>query len=118
MTPQTSTTETTHANRIRGRIIRYTWTEGPTKGSSHEHVFNDDGSVIWKCLDGPYKGHAGRERDYAALKIGIDTYLVSYLAASGYTLAVALNFQDHTLVGIASNAKEWHPCKGTFEVIK
>jgi hypothetical protein len=118
MTPQTPTAETTHSNRIRGRTLRYTWTEGPTKGSSHEHAFNDDGTVVWSCVSGPQKGHSGREKDYAAMRAGNDVYLVSYRASSGYTLSVALNFQDNTMVGIASGTKDWHPCKGTFEVIK
>jgi hypothetical protein len=46
------------------------------------------------------------------------TFLVSYLAASGYTLTVALNFQDQQLIGFASSAKEWYPLRGTFEVMK
>jgi hypothetical protein len=116
MTAQTAASETTHANRIRGATLRYTWTEGPTKGATHEHIFNDDGSVVWRCVSGPQKGHSGREKDYAAMKIADGAYLVSYLASSGYTLTVALNFQDNTMVGIASG-KDWFPCKGTFEVI-
>jgi hypothetical protein len=44
-------------------------------------------------------------------------YLVSYLAASGYTLTVVLNFRDRQLIGVASSAKEWFPVRGTFEVV-
>jgi hypothetical protein len=43
---------------------------------------------------------------------------VSYLAASGYTLTVVLNFRDHRMVGFASSSKDWHPVQGTFEVAK
>jgi hypothetical protein len=91
---------------IRGRTIRLTWTEGPTKGKTHEHVFHADGTVEW-----------GQERvRYAALQAGGEVWVVSYLAASGYTLTVALNFGDRTMVGFASNEKNWHPLRGTFEV--
>ena len=30
---------------IRGKTIRLKWTEGPTKGATHEHVFHNDGTV-------------------------------------------------------------------------
>jgi hypothetical protein len=40
--------------------------------------------------------------------------LVSYLAGSGFTLTVALNFADHQLVSIASNSEQWFPARGTF----
>ncbi len=94
------------ADPIRGHTIRLTWTDGPTKGKTHEHVFGKDGKVSW-----------GQERvPYGAMKAGDDVYLMSYLSASGYTLTVALNFRDRTQVGFASSAEEWHPVKGTFEV--
>jgi len=98
----------TQADPIRGRTIRLIWTEGPTKGMTHEHVFHEDGTVEW----------GAKERvPYRALKAGDDVHLVSYLATSGYTLTVALNVRDRTMVGFASNAKEWHPLRGTFEVV-
>ncbi len=40
---------------------------------------------------------------------------VSYLSGSGYTLTVVLNFDDHRLVGFASNEKQWFPVSGSFE---
>ena len=49
--------------------------------------------------------------------MGNGIYLVSYLAPSGFTLTVALNFHDSKIVGFASGAKEWHPIQGTFEVV-
>jgi hypothetical protein len=44
-------------------------------------------------------------------------YAVSYLAASGYTLTVVLNFRDQNVVGFASSAKDWHPIRGRFEMV-
>lgn len=35
------------AAAVRGKTIRLTWTEGPTKGLTHEHVFHQDGTVEW-----------------------------------------------------------------------
>jgi hypothetical protein len=91
------------------------------KGSTHEHVFNDDGSVIWSCIAGPGKGHSSREKKYAAEKITDDVYVVSYLSSTGYTLTVAMNFADESLVGFASGGKggkDWHLCRGKFERVR
>jgi phenolic acid decarboxylase len=100
-----------------GKKIRFTWEDGPTKGQTHEHVFNSDGSVDYqKVGDGPAKGKPTHEKKYAAVKMSDDVYIVSYLAASGFTLTVALNCADHKLAGFASNDKQWFPVKGIFEV--
>jgi len=109
---------TQRAPEIRGKTMRWTWTDGPTKGTSHEHVFHEDGTVEWRCTDGPQQGQAAKEAEYAALKVADNIFLVSYLAASGYTLTVVLNFRDHSLVGFASGAKEWYPLRGTFSIVK
>jgi hypothetical protein len=92
------------------------------------HVFHDDGTVEWHDAPGPQKGPpkdqqqkgaSAKERpEYAALRVADDVYAVSYLAASGYTLTVVLNFREHTTVGFASSSKDWHPVSGTFEVVK
>jgi len=120
-------TETLRAPAIRGKTIRLTWTAGPTKGATHEHVFHQDGTVEWRRTDvserkptaAPSRNaEAKQERvPYAALPVADDIYVVSYLAPSGYTLTVALNFRDHRMVGFASGAKEWYPAHGTFEVV-
>jgi hypothetical protein len=105
-------------HRIRGKTIRFRWADGPTKGESHEHVFHDDGSVEYARLDREKpKGAYTKEKRYAATKVSDDVELVSYLAASGFTLTAALNFRDHSLHAFASNDKQWFPCTGTFEVV-
>jgi hypothetical protein len=113
------------AAAVRGKTIRLTWTEGPTKGTTHEHVFHQDGTVEWHdaaaAKGSPSKAQASRPKEkpkYAALRVADDIYAVSYLAASGYTLTVVLNFKDRRMVGFASGAKDWHPLQGTFEVVK
>jgi hypothetical protein len=112
---------------IRGKTIQFRWTEGPTKGKTHEHVFHPDGTVEWHDAEPSQSAAAGKrtaqgkppERPaYAAVAVADGAFLVSYLAASGYTLTVVLNFQDQRLIGFASSAKEWFPVRGTFEVMK
>jgi hypothetical protein len=105
------------ADRIQGKTIDFTWTEGPTKGQTHQHVFHADGSVEYHKV-GDSRGKATREKRYGAAKVADDVYAVSYLGSSGYTLTVVLNFRDNTLVGFASGAKEWFPVKGNFKVVK
>lgn len=114
------------AGAISGKTIRFIWTEGPTKGKTHEHVFDRDGTVTWSDA-GAAKGEGARgaggaaqakERPkYAATRITDEIYLVSYLASSGYTLTVVLSFGDQQLTGFASGAKEWYPVRGTFQVV-
>lgn len=105
---------------IRGKTIRFRWTEGPTKGATHEHRFHEDGTVEWRDADQPESADAakpGSEKPaYAAVKVAEQAYIVSYLAGSGYTLTVVLNFRDQQLIGFASSAKEWYPVRGTFEL--
>ena len=112
------------AAAIRGATMRWTWTEGPTRGKTHEHVFHQDGTVEWHEAGtrGPTSGarpaasHAERP-PYAAVGITPDVYLVSYLASSGFTLTVALDFTNSQLTGFASSAREWYPVRGVFEVV-
>jgi hypothetical protein len=103
----------TPSGRVSGKTMRFTWTDGPTKGESHEHVFNADGSVQYrKVADQP--GDFQREKRYGAMRVSDDVELVSYLTEKGFTLTVALNFRDHSIAGFASSDKQWFPVKGTF----
>jgi hypothetical protein len=120
-------TEPVRDSAIRGKTIQFRWTEGPTKGMTHEHVFHPDGTVEWRDPDRPQSAagekQAGEVKPserpaYAAVPVADGAFLVSYLAASGYTLTVVLNFRDQQLIGVASSAKEWFPVRGTFEVMK
>jgi hypothetical protein len=119
---------TEQADAIRGKTIRLTWLDGPTKGKVYEHEFHDDGTVEWRDVVDPGTGSAAAGRTtsvqaaerppYAAIRVADGVYAVSYLALSGFTLTVILNFQDRRMVGFASGAKEWHPLRGTFEVVR
>lgn len=115
-------TEQRADSRVSGQTIRFTWNEGPTQGKTHEHVFHPDGTVQWRAVpaeEGAAHGGADQAPDrprYAALAVGDDVCLVSYLSSSGYTLTVALCFTDQSLTGIASNEKTWVPVRGFFEI--
>jgi len=102
---------------LSGKSIRWTFTDGPMAGTTFEHFFDADSSVTWRIVDGPHKGATKRERLYAAEQIDEQTWAVSYLAASGHTLTVVLNFANHRAIGFASNDKTWVPQHGTFEVV-
>lgn len=103
---------------IRGRTIRWTWTEGPTAGVTHEHEFRADGTVEWRVLTGPREGHSAVEDEYAVVRVSDEVYAVSYLAASGYTLTVVLDFATGRMYGFASGRGQWYPGRGTFEVVR
>ena len=112
------------AAAVRGKRIQMTWTAGPTRGSTHEHVFHDDGTVEWydaesrKTPSDKQKEGPGRERpEYAAFRVADDIYLVSYLASSGFALTVALHFGEKKIVGFATSSKDWFPVQGTFQVV-
>jgi hypothetical protein len=112
-------TEPTRDPAVRGKTIQFRWTEGPTKGMTHEHSFHPDGTVEWHDAGKPSQQKQSAERaTYAAVAVADGAYLVSYLAASGYTLTVVLNFNDQQLIGVASSAKEWFPLRGTFVVVR
>jgi hypothetical protein len=118
------------AGAIRGTTMRWAWTEGPTKGMVHEHVFHDDGTVEWHDADSAPATKPSKEPDdahgstrperppYAAFEVTPEVFAVSYLSpSSGFTLTVVLNFDTGQLVGIASGGKDWFPLRGTFEVV-
>jgi hypothetical protein len=114
--------EIPRAAAIRGTTMRWAWNEGPTKGQVHEHIFHKDGTVEWReagKASGAKGGSAGgTERPpYAAFEVTPEVYAVSYLAPSGFTLTVVLNFATRQLVGFASGKDQWFPVSGTFEVV-
>jgi MoaF N-terminal domain len=102
---------------LAGRRLKWTFDSGPTAGASFEHAFHPDGTVEYSKLDNGKPGAAKREKRYAAFAVSPDVQLVSYLAASGYTLTVAMNLETGRIYGFASNDKEWFPVSGTVESI-
>jgi hypothetical protein len=101
-----------------GKTLRWTFTAGPVAGTTFEHTFNEDGTVVFRGVDGNEKDKSTRAKDSAVVKITNEVFAVSYLADSGYTLTVVLNLERGEMVGFASNEKQWFQQKGTFEVLK
>ena len=117
------------SDQVSGKTIRLSWRDGPTKGTTQEHVFHKDGTVEWHSIEKDGKRKAATESGdtkatkkaekphYVAMKITDDVCIASYLSQSGYTLTVVLNFNDGSTAAIASNEKDWVPAHGRFEVV-
>ena len=103
---------------LRGKTLRWTFTDGSVAGTLFEHTFHDDGSVVWRILEGQGKGASKQEKRYAAMPVSEEVHTVSYLAESGHTLTVVLNLATGRMVGFASNNTEWYALTGTFEVVQ
>ena len=102
---------------LSGKTIRWMFVDGPTAGTTFEHTLNPDGSIVWRAVDGAFQGASRREKLYGAVKVDEQIWVVSYLAESGHTLTVVLNFGDHRATGFASSDKTWHQLSGTFDVL-
>jgi hypothetical protein len=123
-------TDVPRAPEISGKTMRWAWTTGPTKGAIHEHVFHENGTVELRAVDSgglrarpatkrkPAARRAAAKPAYAAMRLAPGLYLVSYLASSGCTLTVAIDFGTREIQGIASGAKDWNPVRGTFEIVE
>lgn len=100
-----------------GKTIRWTFPDGPLP-ASFEHTFRDDGTLVWRILNGPMKGGSGEEKRYASERMSDDVYVVSYLGASGHTLTVVFNVKDKRAYGIASNTTTWFALEGTLDSVQ
>jgi len=76
---------------LRGKTVRWTFTEDPVPGTLYEHTLHDDGTVVWRIVEGHGKGASAQEKRYAAVQVADQVHAVSYLAKSGHTLTVVLN---------------------------
>ena len=103
---------------LRGKTVRWTFSDGPVAGMTFEHDLNEDGTIVWRAVDGPWKGASSQEQRYAAMKISEDVHAVSYLAKSGNALTVVLNLSTGRAFGFASSKDEWHVMTGTFEIMQ
>lgn len=103
------------ADPIKGKSLRWTYSDGPVKGKTFEHHFTNDGTVSWnEASDGrPSAGATaakGSAHDssagYEFARLNADVYVVSYLAGSGYTLTTVVDERTGRIVSFASNEKE------------
>lgn len=47
----TKTNSSKLSQQVCGKTIRLSWTDGPTKGTTQEHVFHEDGTVEWHSIE-------------------------------------------------------------------
>jgi hypothetical protein len=107
------------ARSIKGQTVRWKWTEGPTAGSTYDHTFEKDGSVVFREVKaGVAQGKGTRVKQYGSFEVAPNVELVSYLEERGFTLTVAMNYDTGKMYGFASNDKQWFPVAGTFEFVK
>jgi hypothetical protein len=118
---------------ISGQTIRWSYEDGPTKGTEFEHVFGTDGRVSYRMLSQPkpQSQNAGARSDggsksggakqekpsYEVAEAAPGVWAVAYLAPSGYTLTTVLDMASGRIVSFASNEKELVVQHGTFEVM-
>jgi hypothetical protein len=99
-----------------GRTVRFTFEDGPTAGTTYEHVFDKDGSIGFRDA-GDAKAKFSRAREGTVARIGDGLFVVSYRSKEGYTLTALLNMGTGQLVGFASNNEMWMQQKGKFELV-
>jgi hypothetical protein len=99
---------------IKGATIRWVFAEPPVAGMKFEHTFREDGTLVWRVLEGAGAGASKEEKHYETMKIADGIHVVSYLAASGHTLSVVVDFNTRRVVAFGSDSKEWHPLTGTL----
>lgn len=64
------------------------------------------------------EGHSATEDEYRGFEVSENVHSLSYLASSGYTLTVVLNFETGEMFGSASGQGQWYSGRGTFEVVE
>jgi phenolic acid decarboxylase len=112
-----SKTTTPAPTTLSGKTIHWTFSEGPTKGTTYEHKLYRDGSIGFRVVEGEGEGRHEKVKQGAVEKISDEVHVISYLSASGYTLTAILNFADGSVVSYASNSEGWFPAQGTFELV-
>ena len=105
------------AEAIRGKTIRWTFTDGPMANRTFEHVFHVDGSLTFRMMGGHSDAPPTRVEKYEVATLGADVDAVSYLGPAGYTLTAVLDHRSGRIVAFASNEKSLGLQHGTFEEV-
>ena len=103
------------ANPITGHTLRWKFSNGPMAGRSFDHTFSRNGNVAFREVDSDPNAKPNVAEQYEVASLGQDVHAVSYLAGSGYTLTVVLDYKTLKLVAFASNEKSLTMQQGTFE---
>lgn len=102
-------------NPITGHTVRWKFNDGPMAGKSFDHTFSRNGNVAFREVGSDPNTKAGNAERYEVASLGQDVHAVSYLASSGYTLTVVLDYKSLKLVAFASNGNSLTMQQGTFE---
>ena len=100
------------ADPFTGRTVRWSYVDGPVKGQTFEHVFGDDGMVVYRA---PGAQATERAIHYEVAKVGDESYAVSYLSTNGWTLTTVVDMRTRAIVSFASNEKQLFVQHGTLE---
>jgi hypothetical protein len=103
------------ANPITGHSVRWKFHDGPMAGKSFDHTFSRNGNVAFREVAGDPNAKPGNAERYEVAAVGQDVYAVSYLAPSGHTLTVVMDYKTLKLVAFSSNDKSLTMLQGTFE---
>lgn len=60
------------SNQVSGKTIRLSWTDGPTKGTTQEHLFHKDGTVEWHSIEKDSKAKAAAGPSSFRVELAID----------------------------------------------
>jgi hypothetical protein len=111
---------------IRGKTIRFSFSDGPMAKKTFEHHFDRNGTVSFRMVGSEASSSVGKSasRDdskktpdpkFEIAMIREDLGAVSYLGSGGYTLTTLLDFKTRKLVAFSSNEKGVSVQHGTFE---
>src|SRR5579864_5634251 len=115
------------AQEVRGKTMQWTWTEGPTHGATHEHVFHDDGTVEWRAVGGAAQqqnrapkasGAKGTSqvRCHGRPQTGLSLCPISRrsrdIRSPSFSISTTRKWSGSPL-----GARDWYPVQGTFRVI-
>jgi hypothetical protein len=103
-------------NPITGKVIEWTFDDGPMAGKKFEHTFEADGSATYRMPGADGAGQPTRVENAKVEPVGEDVYVVSYLGSQGYTLTTILDLRTHHLVSFSSNDKQLSVQKGKFKL--
>jgi len=107
---------------VRGRVLRFSFDDGPMAKKIFEHRFDEDGTVTFHQVesgktagDKKKDGNPATKYELATVRDGVSA--VSYLSSAGFTLTAVLDFATKKLVAFSSNEKVLGVQHGTFEEV-
>jgi hypothetical protein len=101
---------------IRGKTLRWTFTDGPMANKTFEHLFTEKGSVTFRSIEGTTKGKPTEVEICEVAQVSAEVCAVSYMSG-GYTLTVVLDFGTGKLFAFSSNEKEMTLQRGIFDEV-